>query len=555
MNHRMLPVVVALLAGCTEQGGRSAGPAAPGADATSASPTPPASAPATTSQSPQRVRAPAIAGSWYPGEPALVVSEVARLLREASSAPSLPSKPLALVVPHAGWRFSGAAAAAAFRTLHAGDYARVVIIGPSHHVAFDGFSVGDEDAYATPVGKVPVCAEAGGLVDGATVRRIPDADAREHSIEIELPFLQQTLGQFCLVPILAGDTTPSMDQELAGKLAKLNDGKTLYVFSSDFVHYGPGYEYTPYGPTAREAYAQVSRLQDEAVDALENKDAAGFRSLIAKTHATICGRHGLYVLLDLLPMIAPDAHAVALARYASVDLPVGVGPDGVWYVALAYVRGAVQATVPPMGAPKPPEADTVTSPPVDAASGQALVRIARAALRTQLQGTRDLQRELASLPTSPLWDREQAVFVTLNENGRLRGCVGQVVPTYPLADAVVHAALDAALNDTRFQPVTADEVNRLSVEVTALTPSHPIASWKDIVLGRDGIVLALEGHRALFLPQVPGEQGWTLEQTLRELSLKAGLAQDAWRDPRAVYSVFTGQVFEEPKAEKGPSAR
>jgi len=181
------------------------------------------------------------------------------------------------------------------------------------------------------------------------------------------------------------------------------------------------------------------------------------------------------------------------------------------------------------------------------------VRLARAAITSELRGTDDVERELAALPPRPELDRMQGVFVTLSRTdprevaqlGKLRGCIGQVLPAYPLHEAVVVAAVSAALEDPRFNPVTADELDRLSVEVTVLSVPRPVASWKEIKLGTHGILLDQNGRRAVFLPQVPGEQGWTLEETLEHLSRKAGLDGAAWRDPSTKFSVFEGQVIEE----------
>ncbi len=508
-----------------------------------------------------KVRPSAIAGSWYPAERSLVAVEVAQDMSEAAAAPALPQRPIALVVPHAGWRFSGVVAAAAYRNLHAGDFARVVIVGPSHHAAFEGFDVTDADAYQTPLGDVPICREAAAaLTRDKVARPVPGAEDQEHSIEIQLPFLQQTLGSFCLVPIEAGETTVEQQKALAEKLAALNDGKTLYVFSSDFTHYGPRYGYAPFGPSGREARDKIRAQNTEAVDLLLKKDAAGFRAYIARTNDSICGRHGLGVLLELLPRIAPKASGVLLSRYASVDLPGFEDDSSVTYVALAYAakkpEPAKALETPPVLKPCSPDA-----PPVGEDLARKVVELARAALKTELTRTDDLQRALASLPASrPELDRLQGVFVTLNRTdpveiqaeGKLRGCIGQIFPVLPLREAVVHAAVSAALQDPRFVPVDPTELGRLAVEVTLLSPPKPIGSWREIKLGTHGIVLEKGDRRAVFLPQVPGEEGWTIEETLSHLSRKAGLSSDAWREG-AKFSVFTGQVLEETKERTRPA--
>jgi AmmeMemoRadiSam system protein B/AmmeMemoRadiSam system protein A len=473
-------------------------------------------------------------------------------MRIARQAPLPAAKPVALVVPHAGWEYSGPAAAAAYRAIHPGDYERVVIVGPAHRADFIGFSLNEWDGYRTPLGVIPICAEAATLRDRRVVVDATGADREEHSIEIQLPLLQQRLGAFCLIPILAGRTTPSMEQRLAERLAALHDHKTLFVFSSDFIHYGSRFGFTPYGTSASRAREQILTLEQAAVDLIQAGDTNGFRTYVASTGATICGQRDLAVMLELLPKILPQARGTVLAHYASFDLPGSPGDDGVGYVSMAFsdVATSPEPAQPPMGAPRERPVCRVDSPKLDAATGNALVGLARSALQTQLRGSGELRRALEELPDRDELYRIQAAFVTLQRQGRLRGCVGQVRPEYPLVEAVVRSAVSAALNDVRFDPVTGQELEDLTVEVTALEPIRPVGSWRNIELGRHGIVLEQQGRRALFLPQVPGEHGFSLEQTLAALSRKAGLAKDAWRSPGAKFYVFGAQVF---KNASGPA--
>ncbi len=505
------------------------------------------------------VRPSAIAGRWYPAERALVVGEVQQLFSDASPAPVLSGKPEALLVPHAGWRYSGPVAAAAFRNLHRGDFARVVIVGPSHTVPFDGFSVTDADAYETPLGSVPICREAtDALRDGTRVRTVAGAEDREHSVEIELPLLQRALGSFCLVPIVVGNTTAESQKAMAERLSRLHDGKTLFVFSSDFTHYGSRYGYAPFGSSARLAREKIRAQNERSVALILEKDAAGFRRFLDETGDTICGRHGIGVLLELLPRISPKAAGALLARYASIDIPQSEDDNSVTYVAMAFAEGK-----PPSGAPmeKPPLHETCSAdaPPFDAAFGGKLLALARATIDTQLSGTDAMDGALAALPQGRKdLDQLRGVFVTLKRTdpievareGKLRGCVGQIFPVLPLRQAIVNAAVSAALHDNRFPRVEAAELARLEVEITLLSPPKAVASWREIKLGTHGIVIDKAGRRAVFLPQVPGEEGWTIEETLTHLSRKAGLPSDAWKEG-SVFSVFTGQIFREGKEAEG----
>ena len=305
---------------------------------------------------------------------------------------------------------------------------------------------------------------------------------------------------------------------------------------------------------------KIRALDARAVELLKRGDAEAFRAFLDETRETICGRHGLSVLLELLPRIGQKARAVLLDTYASVDMPGFADDNSVTYVAMAWTTRAAPETAP-VTAPPVYQPVRVDAPPLPAATGERLVRLARAALRTQLAETGDLNRELAAVPESAEFERLQGVFVTIERTdpvevareGALRGCVGQALPTYPLYQAVVEAAVDAALHDGRFAPVEASELDRLEVEVTVLSPPRPVESYRAIRLGTHGILLEKDGRRALFLPQVPGEQGWTLEQTLDALSRKAGLPSGAWREG-AKFSVFTGQVFREPASAREKKA-
>lgn len=497
-------------------------------------------------------RPPALAGTWYPSSPAILLATARNLARQASAAPRPARRPVALVVPHAGWAYSGAVAASAFRLLGPGSFARVVVVAPSHYGAFAGYALDDAAAYRTPLGEVPLDRAAFEVLQGSGLARVvPGVTGPEHAVEIELPFLQATIGSFSLVPVLVGRVGAEEEEAFSARLAKLDDGRTLYVFSSDFTHYGPRFEYAPFGPTSG-AHARIRALDAEALSLLSKLDADGFRAFLAAKEATICGRNGLATMLELLARIAPGAKATLLAHWASGEMP-GVRDDSsVDYAAVAYTRDGDMGE-PPLTAPPRMTAVPAEAPPLPEPLGRTLVRVARGALEAEIGGDASrLAAALRDLGEAPEAGRLQAVFVTLKNTdpldvarvGDLRGCIGQVVPTYPLDLAVVKSALDAALDDPRFPEVEARELPRLSVEVTALSPIVPISSWKEIRVGTHGIVLEKGGRRALFLPQVAVEQKWTLEETLDHLALKAGLSRGDWRSG-ATFSVFTGQVFHE----------
>jgi AmmeMemoRadiSam system protein B/AmmeMemoRadiSam system protein A len=499
-----------------------------------------------------RTRPAALAGGWYPGGRAAVVSAAHLLMRAARPGPPPAAKPVALVVPHAGWSYSGPVAGSAYALLRPGEFERVVVMGPSHHEAFRGYAIDDASAYRTPAGDVPLCDGAFAALRGEEARPVPSAVGPEHSVEIQVPFLQAALGRFCLVPVLVGDTDAALERAFAARLAALDDGRTLFVFSSDFSHYGPRFDYQPFGALSDASATKIRAMNERAIELLTRVDAEGFRAYLRETGNTICGRHGLATMLELLPRIAPKARAATLGRYTSSDIPGLKDDSSVAYVAMAFVReGEPPAGEPLLAPPRLRDAppDTPSLPPEDA---RRLARLARAALDTELLGSQELQEQLAAWPRGPERETRRGVFVTLNRTdpaeiareGRLRGCIGQPEPAFPLYYGTVQAAVDAALRDPRFSPVTSAELPRLAVEVTVLSPRKAIASPAEIRIGTHGVVLQKDGKAALFLPQVAPEQGWNVEQTLDALCEKAGLPAGAWKEG-ARLSVFTGQVIEE----------
>lgn len=481
-------------------------------------------------------------------------------MRTASSAPSLAERPVALVVPHAGWNFSGVAAAAAYRLLGPEDFDRVVVLAPSHHGTFRGFALDDARAYRTPLGEVPLCDGTLESLGGPLARVIPGVSGPEHAVEVGLPFLQAALGDFCLVPVLSGETDGEIQARFAQRLAGLDDGRTLFVASSDFAHYGPRYDFEPFGPLSPASRERIREMDSRAVERLLARDAPGFRASLAETGNTICGGHALGTLMELLQRIGPTATGTVLAHFASSDLPGLDDTSSVTYVSLAYgaasvdqgaSAGALPRGSPLLGLPRL-EAVPLETPLLDEETGQALVHLARAALESEIAGEDALGPVLAAWPDGPEHERLQGLYVSLYRtsadeiiaHGRLRGCVGQTDPTFPPYFGTVQAALDAALQDDRFRPVNARELEALEVEVAVLSRRRPVASWRDIRLGTHGIVLQKGQKAAVFLPQIPEEQGWSLVETLDALAEKAGLEPQVWREGGRL-SVFTAQIFAE----------
>lgn len=171
-----------------------------------------------------------------------------------------------------------------------------------------------------------------------------------------------------------------------------------------------------------------------------------------------------------------------------------------------------------------------------------LLALARSTLEAQFRG--DPPPRLASDRSEPFGE-SRALFVTLRLGGRLRGCIGTLAPEGDLARTVPKFALRAAFEDPRFPPLAAHELPDCAIEISVLAPPRLVENPEDIVVGRDGLILEAGGRRGLLLPQVATEWGFDRETFLSELSQKAGLPPDAWRDPEARLFSFQAEVFSE----------
>ena len=486
-----------------------------------------------------RVRPSALAGTWYPADAGSLAATVDDLVSAAQ--PPAPDGTLrALVVPHAGYTYSGATAADAFALLRGASPGRVVVLAPAHRGGFDGLSIADVDAYETPLGQVPLDREAvARLRASPLVQADPAAHRQEHAIEIELPFLQRTLAPgWRLVPVLVGGLDGDADRRAAALIRPLLDDDTLLVVSSDFTHYGPRFGYVPF-PADTQLPARIRALDDGAVSRIKARDAGGLRDYQAETGITVCGLQPLRVLLDLLPA---EARVQRLAYATSGEL------TGDWSNSVSYVALAVTAPRPLADTvPRPADAPS-SEPPLDKAALQRLHQLALLGIRRAVLGADrvpdDMIRSaIADLP--PALEQPAGAFVTLWKEGQLRGCVGHVPDDLPVYASVLRSGANAARKDPRFLPVRPDELEHLDVEVSVLTPPRPIQSPEEIRLGEHGITLEKDGHYGLYLPEVAETMGWDLETTLSQLAIKAGLPADAWRDG-ASFEVFTSTAYQAP---------
>ena len=459
-------------------------------------------------------RIPKVAGKFYPDQEGELRDYIEEFL-ERQPDPETKTKPRILIVPHAGYDYSGLIAAAGYRQLQGHRYHGVVVVGFTHRVQFPGVSVDTRSAYDTPLGTLPVDLEAVAvLLSHPGITHQEEAhELDEHSLEVQLPFIQTALDHPRIVPVLMGNARLENAAALADALAHLARlGDYLFIFSTDLSHYHP--------------YGEAEELDEGTVNAMLYETPQATHRLFEQAELEACGKGPIVTALMLAAKLGyPDRK---LLSYANSGDTAGNPSSVVGYAAIGmYDHPAEKA-----------------GPRLSPAAGQAMAAAARQALERSI-GKREPAQPVRLEKFSEL-SRASGLFVTLRKAGRLRGCIGRIRNGESLAASLRPVALDAALHDSRFQPVRPEELGELQVEVSVLTPPRKVADPKQIVAGRDGVILEFQGHSGVFLPQVWDETGWTRTEFLQELaSQKAGLPPDAWE--RADLYVFQDQIFEEPR--------
>ncbi|AXA36155.1 hypothetical protein BRCON_1378 [Candidatus Sumerlaea chitinivorans] len=510
------------------------------------------------------VRRPAVAGAFYPAEASKLREGVNGLL-SAAACPQVPGKIRGLIVPHAGYEYSGPVAAVAYKALigqtratDAGSsHQRVIILAPSHYADFNGVAVTPAH-YRTPLGIVnldplvhelatqsPFTFRPKALVEAppwasrtGLSSQDPRPDTYEHSLEVQLPFLQAGLGEFRLVPLVCGRVDPKV---VADVLAKRIGPQDVVIASSDLSHYHP--------------YETARSLDLECVRRIRELDIRGMQQQEA------CGKTPILVLMHLARQF--DWEPILLSYQNSGDTSGRKEGGVVGYAAIAFCERSTARSSDPKAKkggggdgvnPLPNEDRSTTNPtdgttqPLTVEEGRLLVQLARRTVEEVVRFGRLPVVRPEEFPKK--FHDPKGCFVTLTKHGQLRGCIGQIFPREPLYQAVMSSARSAALEDPRFSPVRPAELSELEIEVSVLTVPKPLAfsSPEDLLAKlqphRDGVVLKIGPYMATFLPQV-WEQLPRKEDFLSHLSRKAGCAADAWRGPNVEVQIYHVQAFEE----------
>lgn len=474
-------------------------------------------------------RQPVVAGSFYPADSATLDSMVRDHLESVPVRSDIDGEIVALIVPHAGLVYSGAIAAHCYKLLEGSSVNRVVLCGPSHRYSFQGASVyGAQVQWRTPLGVIPCDDElCNALLHHDGVNVVSPAHNREHSLEVQLPYLQTVLSDFRIVPIVIGHQTKRSIDILAKALESLEyDAQTIMVASTDWQHYKP---------------VSVGAPMDSlAISCLLELDPDRLASLLASGEVEMCG--GGAAVAVTKAALSRGANRALLLRYGHSGEYSGDNSSVVGYAAIVLYRQREDSDSSESLRSNQKEPSVKKTEPYRLSDGhkKLLLQIARQSIASYLKSGKLPTFDVPDILADP-----GAAFVTLEKQAKLRGCIGYTQAVRPLYRTVAECAVKAATQDHRFSKVTTEELPDLHIEISVLTPLEEVGSLDEIEVGRDGLMIVLGNSRGLLLPQVAVDNGWDRTTFLEKTCWKAGLPTDAYKSPEAVIYRYQALIFGE----------
>lgn len=470
----------------------------------------------------EKIRYPIKAGSFYPSDPSELEQFIDQLtLRAQKSQVQIPPKKYlkAIIMPHAGYIYSGWTAAHASLAINPRQFSKVILLGPDHFIGFNNGAISDVTAYQTPLGNIKLHNDAvklRKLID--LFQPLPVVLDKEHSLEVVLPFLQKYLEEFQLVPIVIGRADVHRISKALDPIIK-ND--TLVAVSSDLSHFL--------------SYSEAIRRDRETIDGIIRMDSHD----IAKSENRACGVMPIMILLD----IARRRHwQPILLHYANSGDTAGDRSRVVGYATIAFFGDQAMGK------------KLNSNPDLGEEQGRLLVKLARHTIMEKLgRNPPDSESNMLEMALQDKGFQSQCgTFVTLKIHGQLRGCIGNLTSTESISDGVKRNAVNAAFHDPRFPPLSDDELDQAEIEVSILTGPQPL-EYRDeddliekLRVNIDGVIIRKGHASATFLPQV-WEQLPRPEDFLTHLCMKAGLPSDAWKSSELEVLTYQVQYFEEKK--------
>jgi len=419
-----------------------------------------------------------------------------------------------LISPHAGYGYSGQTAAFGYKLIKNRPYKTVIILGTSHHKAFNGVAVYAQGAFETSLGRLKIDDEFIKILIGKDPDIFADESAfsGEHSVEVQLPFLQKVLVDFKIVPLVVGDCSLNACKKIAFLLKQaIGERKdVLVVVSTDMYH---GYD-----------FEEAGKVDAFTLDFIKKMDYEGLYYALRDEKAQACG--GFATVTGIIAAKEMGYDKVEVLNHTNSAIVTGNSKKGEWTVGYASC-----VAVNPKGGNM-----------LNNQQRKKLLKIARESIETYLKTA----KKLVVNESDPALNKIMGAFVTLNKHGELRGCIGNLAGSGPLYLTVRDMAIEAAVGDPRFSALTLSELKDIEIEISALSILERVDSVARIELGKHGVLVRKGYQSGVFLPQVATETGWSKEEFLSNLcAQKAGLAADAWKDKNTELYIFSAEVFSE----------
>jgi AmmeMemoRadiSam system protein B/AmmeMemoRadiSam system protein A len=460
-------------------------------------------------------REPAVAGAFYPADKDELAGEVDSFLEQVPKQ-QIDGRLVAIIVPHAGYPYSGLVAAHSFKQMENAGYRTVVLVGPSHRAYFDGVAVYPKGKWQTPLGSLDVDEGFASqlITQDELIVANPAAHQSEHSLEVQIPFIQRVDSTIRIVPVMMGVQTEETCRRLGDALAKVIGDRrdVLMLASSDLYH---GYSHN-----------ECLSTDSTTLSFIEDLDPYGLTDALSSKRAQACGGGPIAAVLHASRRLGAQECRL-LNRTNSGEVTGTTTGYVVGYSAWAVLAQAN-------------EEESSEDSPLSRDEESELLRIARESIDCRLK-----KKAIPEFkPDSPNLTQKRGAFVTLNKGGHLRGCIGYILPMKPLYQTVSEVAIEAALGDPRFPPLTDTELSGVTIEISALTPLERIYDEKKIEVGKHGLYVKKGLNSGLLLPQVATEYGWSREAFLEHTCYKAGLPKDAWKEDAEIY-IFSAEIFSE----------
>uniref|UniRef100_A0A7V3ZU45 MEMO1 family protein ENU74_00625 n=1 Tax=candidate division WOR-3 bacterium TaxID=2052148 RepID=A0A7V3ZU45_UNCW3 len=467
-------------------------------------------------------RKPFVSGQFYPDNKK-ELKEIIENYLQAAEVSEVKEKIIGVLAPHAGYPYSGGVAAFSYKALKDKNINTIIMLGPSHQATFEGFALYGDGFWETPLGEVAIDEEVAKKLKSKCLllKENKNAHNYEHSLEVQLPFLQVILKDFKIVPIMTLFPKYEECESLAKAISEVireSKKNIIFLISSDLYH---GYSYKECVETDKKTLSYIERLSP--------KD---FYNALLKEEVAACGGFPIVIGMLIAKNLSEKVKAKVL-KYTNSNEVMGVKSG----YCVGY--SSVIFTIPQDNSqPQNKEEFTLN---LTEEEKKELLNIARKTLESYLKEGKIPDFKV----TSSKLQEKYGVFVTLEKYGELRGCIGYIEGFKPLYEGVIDNAINAALRDPRFPPVTYKELKEIKIEITILSPLKKIKDLNEIQVGKHGLFIKKGIYQGLLLPQVAVEYHWDRETFLRHTCLKAGLPPESYKDKDTEIYIFEGLIISE----------